>query len=74
MNARLIIKEPTVLTIRENQCAYYLMNGMTAKEIGKELELSPRTIESYIDNIKRKLLCKNKAQLIVTLTKINFCF
>jgi len=65
------MNQQNVLTARENQCAYYLLDGMTAKEIGKELELSPRTIESYIDNIKCKLLCKNKAQLIVQLIKIS---
>jgi len=61
-----------VLTTREHQCAHYLLNGMTAKEIGKQLDLSPRTIESYIENIKFKLCCRNKVQLILALTKVIF--
>lgn len=58
-----------MLTERENQCAYYLLQGMTAREIGIQLGLSPRTIESHLESMKSKLCCKNKIELIVTLVK-----
>lgn len=53
-----------ILSPREKQCAHYLLNGMTAKEIGQQLGLSSRTVESYIVNMKIKLNCANKAELI----------
>lgn len=60
-----------ILSSREKQCAYFLLNGMTAKEIGHQLGLSNRTIETYIEHIKIKLQCRNKTQLIIALTKIS---
>lgn len=42
------------LTLRECQCLDLMNQGYTLKEIGKELLLSHRTIETYINNIKNK--------------------
>lgn len=58
-----------MLSAREKQCAHYLLNGMTAKEIGLKLGLSFRTIEAYIENMKMKLRCRNKIELVILLTK-----
>lgn len=52
------------LTKREKECLYWLVKGMTAKEIGKKLNLSYRTIEDHIDKIKSKFGCDTKSQLI----------
>jgi DNA-binding CsgD family transcriptional regulator len=52
------------LTSRERQIAACLVRGMTCKEIGKMLGLSPRTIESHVNNIKRRLDCSKKSALI----------
>lgn len=49
---------------RERECLYYLAQGMTSKQIGQALNLSPRTIEFYIENIKRKFHCSNRIELI----------
>lgn len=51
-------------------CAKLLLKGMTAKEIANYLNLSPRTIESYIDVIKNKLGCHNKTELILKLSEL----
>jgi DNA-binding CsgD family transcriptional regulator len=56
---------PIVLTKRQSQCAEHLLQGKTAKEIASVLQLSSRTIEYYIDNIKAKLNCKNRTELIL---------
>lgn len=59
------------LSLRENQCLYLIIQGKINKQIAYELQLSQRTIECYIDNIKLKLNCRNKMELIIkTLTAI----
>lgn len=52
------------LTPREEECAIYLMQGSTLKEIAKALDLSPRTVEFYLKNIKNKLNCRTKFQMM----------
>lgn len=53
------------LTDREHECVFLLIRGKSAKEIGALLSLSKRTIESYIENIKNKMDCRNKAEILV---------
>ena len=52
------------LTGREEECAIHLMQGNTLKEIARHLELSPRTVEFYMKNIKNKLNCRTKFQMM----------
>ncbi len=52
------------LTHREHQCALQLMEGCTLKEIALKLGLSPRTVEFYLKNIKNKLSCRTKYQMM----------
>lgn len=63
-------KHPVQLSNRQSICAHLLMKGMTYKEIGKELNLSPRTVETHIIYIKNKLQCRTKIELIIKLTHI----
>ena len=53
------------LTNRECECVFLLLRGKTAKEIAGLLSLSKRTVESYIENIKNKMNCQNKAEILV---------
>jgi DNA-binding CsgD family transcriptional regulator len=55
------------LSNRQRQCAEYLLQGLTAKEISQLLNLSQRTVEHYFDNLRKRLNCKNKSQLIMKL-------
>ncbi|MBL4647663.1 MAG: PAS domain-containing protein [Gammaproteobacteria bacterium] len=57
---------PGKLSTRELECLFLQLRGKTAKQIAQILQLSKRTIEYYIDNIKSKLGCQNKAELLVT--------
>lgn len=59
------------LSSQEFKCLALLSQGKTAKEIGRELKLSPRTVESYIENIKRKTKPRSRGHL-VDVFKMNF--
>ncbi|MCK9295872.1 MAG: helix-turn-helix transcriptional regulator, partial [Desulfobulbaceae bacterium] len=48
------------LTPREIQVVDFIKNGMVNKDIAELLGLSPRTVETYRDNIRIKLGIKNK--------------
>lgn len=54
------------LSIRQSECLYYLVRGMSAKQIAKILNLSHRTVEDYIESLKNKLNCDAKSELIST--------
>ncbi len=52
------------LSSRQTECLYYVIRGFTANDIAIRLNLSKRTIESYVDDIKNKMSCQNKQELI----------
>jgi DNA-binding CsgD family transcriptional regulator len=49
---------------REVDVIQWMVRGKTMREIGIELGLSKRTIESYVENIKTKMGVNTKSQLI----------
>jgi DNA-binding NarL/FixJ family response regulator len=51
------------LSNRELEVFQMLGNGMTTKQIGRKLSLSPKTVEAHRENIKAKLDLKNAAEL-----------
>lgn len=51
-------------TYREAQCMALMLRGHTMLSSAEILELSPRTIEFYLKNIKYKLKCRTKSELI----------
>lgn len=58
------------LSKQELRVAKLLITGLTAKEIAKHINLSYRTVESYLMNIKTKFQCKNKTELAIKLVDI----
>lgn len=54
----------TALTKRQKEVLKLVANGLTAKQIAIRLGISQRTVEFYLEIIKSKLDCQNKAQLI----------
>ena len=52
-----------MLTDCEIECINWLIKGKSAEEIGLILRLSRRTIESHINNIKKKTQCYKQFQL-----------
>jgi LuxR family quorum-sensing system transcriptional regulator SolR len=59
-----------LLTIRQLQIAKLMIEGRTARQIGDELGLSPRTVESHIGNMKSRLMCNNKADLFIRFSNL----
>lgn len=53
-----------IFSRREIQCLEFYIRGKTAKMIAKILGLSHRTIEHYLENLKRKLRVGSKSELI----------
>ncbi len=60
------------LTCREAQCIYYLLHGLTLVKTAEKLELSHRTVEFYVKNIKMKLNLLTKSELITYMMKVDF--
>jgi len=54
---------------REAQCMKYIAIGKSSKEIARILSLSPRTIETHLDNIKRKTDSNSLYELLLKLEK-----
>jgi DNA-binding CsgD family transcriptional regulator len=52
------------LSKREMECLFYLVRGKGARETAELLHLSKRTVEDYIENIKNKMGCYTKSQII----------
>jgi DNA-binding CsgD family transcriptional regulator len=53
------------LSEREKQCLELFKEGKTAQMTGAILGLSQRTVEHYFDNIKNKLGCNSKTDLLL---------
>ena len=51
------------LSDRERECIKLLLHGKSTKETAALLNLSPRTIEHYLENIKNKFSCQYKHEL-----------
>lgn len=63
---------PIKLSARELECLFCMLRGMTAKEIGIKINLSKRTIESYIENIKNKFGCNTKSEMLIIAIKLGY--
>jgi len=62
-----------LLSARQFDCLYHLVQGMTVKQIGRILHISPRTVEEHLNIIKKRLDCSSRSSLIskaLTLTSI----
>lgn len=59
------IKDKTITVHqREVQCAALLLKGYSPKEMASELNVSIFTVRTHIQNLKEKLDCYNRSQLI----------
>ena len=56
--------ETVKLSKQQYRCLYFLSHGMTYKEIAREMTLSPRTVEYYMEAIRKKTNLKTKSKLV----------
>ena len=63
-------KDLTV-TKRELECLFWLSNGLTAKEIAREMHISSRTVESYMKKIRYKTNLHRRSHIIAFYRKIS---
>ena len=56
--------EEVFLTKREAECTFHAYNHKTIKEIARELNLSSRTVEFYLNNVRKKTHCYSKRDLM----------
>jgi len=59
-------------TRREAQCMVMLLDGKTMKEVGGDLSLSSRTVEYYVKNMKMKMDCRTKSELVAAVLLSDF--
>lgn len=52
------------LTSREQHILAYIADGLSSKEIARELTISVRTVEAHRRNIKTKLECNSVAEMV----------
>jgi DNA-binding NarL/FixJ family response regulator len=52
------------LSDRELQVFQLIGQGCTTREIAQRIEISPKTVENYRENIKKKLDLRNSAELV----------
>lgn len=52
------------LTGRECELLGFVALGMSAKEIARQVDLAPRTVERYLENIRLKMRAKNSAHMV----------
>lgn len=62
----------TYFTQREAECMVLLLQGKTVNRIADLLNLSPRTVEFYLKNMKTKLGCRTKFELIELVLESDF--
>lgn len=52
------------LSERQQECLFYLLHGFSVKLVAQHMKISPRTVEIHIRQIKVRLKCTSKDELI----------
>ncbi|MCX6466476.1 MAG: helix-turn-helix transcriptional regulator, partial [Pseudonocardiales bacterium] len=58
---------PDALSDREREVGALVVDGLTHKEIGARLYLSPKTVEQHVAHLRQKLRASSRATLVAAL-------
>ena len=64
---------PPTLTPRQLEIATWLIAGKTDWEIGKILQISPKTVNFHVENIKRAYNVKSRNQFVAAFVRAQRC-
>lgn len=64
--------EGTKITTRQLECLFYILRGKTIKEIARLLNISHRTVEVHLEQLKLKFNTQSKNQLINRAIEMGF--
>jgi DNA-binding CsgD family transcriptional regulator len=67
---RLPLPAPSDLSERELEVASLVVAGLTYKQIGDRLFISPKTIEHHVARMRQRLGCDSRADLLVRLKEL----
>ena len=56
-----------LLSEREREVGALVVDGLTQKEIGARLYISPKTVEQHVARMRQKLAASNRATLVAAL-------
>ncbi|MBM4201066.1 MAG: DNA-binding response regulator, partial [Gammaproteobacteria bacterium] len=59
-----VVERVALLSARERQVLHYVVNGLSTKEMAKELGLSHRTVDTHRAHMMRKMGCSTLLQLM----------
>ena len=62
-------KNKNELTDSELNTLMYVLKGMTNKEIGEELSISPHTAKAHVSSALKKINCKNRLCFVLKALK-----
>ena len=75
MNGRIYLFKNNVdlyLSPQEAQCIRELLKGLTYQKIGDALGISERTVEGYLQNVRKRCRCKDRKNLVEFIRKSDF--
>ena len=61
-----------VLTSREKEVLEYVILGLSAKEVARYLEISPRTVDRHVENVRLKLRARNRTHMVACAIQAGF--
>lgn len=59
-------------TEQEARCMFYFLKGYASKEIGIMMQISKRTVIFYCYNMRKKVHCSSKNELVNLILKTDF--
>jgi pimeloyl-ACP methyl ester carboxylesterase/DNA-binding CsgD family transcriptional regulator len=65
-------EQPAQLTARELEVAELVAEGLTNQAIASRLSIAPRTAEAHLENIRRKLKVRSRAQIAAWVTELRW--